>query len=80
MCEKKENQNHTRHLSRSMFIADGRLCSKGRRKVLSFSFITETKRFFFKKVAISHNKIGPGFNFSSKSFFHLSYELEYLGI
>ena len=29
---------------RSMFKAESRLCSKGRRKVLSFSFITETKR------------------------------------
>ena len=28
----------------SMFKAESRLCSKGRRKVLSFSFITETKR------------------------------------
>ena len=29
---------------RSMFIANSALCSKGRRKVLSLSFITETKR------------------------------------
>ena len=29
---------------KSMLIADSGPCSKGRRKVLSFSFITETKR------------------------------------
>ena len=34
------------------------------------------KAFALKTVGISHNKIGPGFNFSPKSFFHLSYVLE----
>lgn len=29
--------------SRTIFIADSKMCSKGRRKVLSFAFITETK-------------------------------------
>ena len=29
--------------SRTIFIADSKMCSKGRRKVPSFAFITETK-------------------------------------
>ena len=46
-CVKKGRTTATQDISDyngSMFTADSRLCSKGRIKVLSFSFITETKR------------------------------------
>ena len=46
-CVKKGRATAIQDISdykRSMFTADSRLCSKGRIKVLSFSFIIETKR------------------------------------
>ena len=46
-CVKKGRTTATQDISDyngSMFTADSRLYSKGRIKVLSFSFITETKR------------------------------------
>ena len=45
-CVKKGRTRATQDIcddSRSMFTANGRFCSKGRRGVLSFSFVTETK-------------------------------------
>ena len=46
-CARKERTRATQDICddhKSMLIADSGPCSKGRRKVLSFSFITETKR------------------------------------
>ena len=46
-CVRKERTRATQDICddhKSMLIADSGPCSKGRRKVLSFSFITETKR------------------------------------
>ena len=48
--------------SRSMFTANGRFCTKGRRGVLSFAFVTETKHPRQKTVRISHNQIRPRSN------------------
>ena len=46
-CVRKERARATQDICddhKSMLIADSGPCSKGRRKVLSLSFITETKR------------------------------------
>ena len=46
-CARKERTRATQDICddhKSMLIADSGPCCKGRRKVLSFSFITETKR------------------------------------
>ena len=46
-CARKERTRATQDICddhKSMLIVDSGPCSKGRRKVLSFSFITETKR------------------------------------
>ena len=46
-CVRKERTRATQDICddhKSMLIADSGPCSKGRRKVLPFSFITETKR------------------------------------